>query len=629
MYRKVFLILLMMVAGICAADAQEGFFRLSRLKVAGIETVPKKELAETLSAKLPSRFRFWIAKPILTEADLVDDIQRIKQFYQAYGYYHVQAGYLLHKIKDLPQKTSGKKPGDGSGVPQLFNPTPDYTAEVVFTITEGPRTLVKTIDIKINPSGEDIREAQLRPKLSLSIGRPFETQKFRESKLSLEKELGNSGYPFFKVTGNVVVDIRSNTAAVSFDIVPGEKSRFGDLLIVQKDSPVQETLIQRAITFKPGEAFEARKLEQSQRNLYNLDVFKSALIKTEPSPPESNTVPMRLELKPKKQQSIKFGVGYGSEDGFRVKTGWAYRNIAGWAGRFSMNAKRSDIYEGISGDYSQPYLWDSKNQLRAAGGIERETLDSYDNRKSYSNVSLTRKVLKEWDLILKYNLEINRLEDLNVTDPDELVAFEREHNYWISSLAWGVAQNTTDNEINPTKGHFFSFSIETASGLLGSNLSFIKPDLEVKHYQPLAFETVLAGRLRFESLQEIEKTDYIPIFKRLFLGGGNSVRGYGYQKLGLLDDTGNPLGGLSAMNANLELRRPIYASLAGVLFLDMGLLDEKAFHYDMRQIRYSSGVGFRYDTPVGPIRVDWGYKLNPRTEKEDTWRIHFSVGQAF
>lgn len=629
MFRKVLFTLLMIALGVCVADGQETFFRLSGVEVVGIETVPKKELMETLSAKVPRRFRFWMRGPVLTEADLVDDIQRIRQFYQAYGYYQVHVDYALDKIKNIPVETSKEKPAEASGGPQFFVSAPAYEADVVFTITEGPRTLVKTIDIKIDASAGDIHEAQLLSKLLLSTGRPFETQKYRESKLSIEKELGNRGYPFFKVSGNVVVDIRSNTATVSFDIVPGEKSRFGDLRIVQKDSSVKEAIIQRAITFKPGEVFESRKLEQSQRNLYNLDVFKSALIKMDPSHPETHVVPMRLELKPKKQQSIKFGVGYGSEDGFRVKTGWSYRNIAGWAGRFSLDAKRSDIYEGISGDYMQPYLWDSMNHLRAGGGIERETLDSYDNRKSYTNVSLTRKLRKQWELILTYNLEINRLEDLNVTDPDELQAFEREHNYWISSFAGGVTQNTTDNDITPTEGHFFSFSVETASGLFGSGLSFIKPGLEIKHYQPITFETVLAGRLHFQSLQEIEDTDYIPIFKRLFLGGGNSVRGYGYQKLGLSDDTGNPLGGLSSMNANLELRRPVYASLSGVLFLDMGLLDEKAFHYDTRRIRFSTGLGFRYDTPVGPIRVDWGYNLNPGTEKEDSWHLHFSVGQAF
>lgn len=629
MCRKIFLFMLICAASTSVALAREAYFRLSRVSVVGIETVPKKELTETLSARLPSRFRFWIPKPVLTEEDLADDVQRIKQFYQAYGFYQIQADYTLKRIKAIPPEASTKKPGEPSGAPQVPGPAPDHTAEVVFTIVEGPRTLVGTIDIKVDAPATDIRGEDLHAKLSLAKGRPFETGKYRESKLSIEKELGNRGYPFFRVTGNVAIDIRSNTAAVAFSIVPGEKSRFGDLVIIQKESPVREALLHRAITFKSGEVFEARKLEQSQRNLYNLDVFKSALIKTEAPPPGTDSVPMRLELKPKKRQSVKFGVGYGSEDGFRAKTGWTYRNIAGWAGRLSVNAKRSDIYEGIWGDYTQPYLWDAKNQLRGEAGFERETLDSYDNEKAYGTVNITRTLRKDWNLIFKYNLETNRLEDLNVRDPEELLAFETENNYWISSLAWGVTQNTTDDEINPGKGHLVSFSVETASGLFGSGLSFIKLDLEMKKYQPIAFQTVLAGRLRFQSLQEIEDTDYIPIFKRLFLGGGNTVRGYGYQKLGLLDDTGKPLGGLSAMNANLELRRPVYEALSGVLFLDMGLLEEKAFHYDMSRIRYSSGVGLRYDTLVGPIRVDWGYKLNPRFNREDSWRIHFSVGQAF
>ncbi|MFH0725444.1 MAG: BamA/TamA family outer membrane protein [Pseudomonadota bacterium] len=619
----------MFIAAISTALAQDASFRVSRVRFAGVEVIQKKELIETLSTNIPSRYKFWMEKPLLTEEDLVEDIERIRQFYQAHGYYHIQAGYVIKKIKDIPPKAAEGKPDEASRGSQLTPLWPGFEAEVLFTITEGPPTLIKSIEITMDATAIDIREEDLRANLPIEKGRLFDSQKYRESKSAIERELGNRGYPFCKVTGNVVVDMRSNTAAVSFEIVPGEKSRFGDLVIIQKESPVKEALIHRALTFTPGEVFEARKIEQSQRNLYNLDVFKSAVIQTENPLPGTDTVPMRLEAKPKKRQSIRFGVGYGSEDGFRVKSGWTFRNIGGWAGLLSMNAKRSDIYEGISGDYTQPYTLDAWNQFRVESGMEKETLESYDNLKTYSNVSLTRRFRKDWDLIIKYNLEINRLEGLNVTDPDELLAFKKDHNYWVSSVAWGAAQNTTDNDISPTKGHFFSFSVEVASALFGSSLSFIRPDLEVKRYHPIAFDGILAGRLRLQSLREIGDTDYIPIIKRLFLGGANTVRGYGYQKLGLLDDTGNPLGGQSAMNANLEVRRHIYDAVSGVLFLDMGMLSEKALHFDMSRIRYTGGIGLRYDTLVGPIRVDWGYKLNPGSGESDPWQLHFSVGQAF
>jgi outer membrane protein assembly complex protein YaeT len=626
---RVFIFILLFFSTGSTSVAREAPFRLIRVKFTGIEAISKKELIENLSAKIPSRIKFWMKKPLLTEEDLAEDVRKIKQVYQAHGYYQVQAGYTLKKIKDISPAPPENKPGDISGRPDFSALPPGYEAEVMFTIIEGPVTLIKTIEIKMDAPAPDIREADLLANFPMEKGRPFETQQYRESKSAIERALGNKGYPFSRVTGSVVVDLRSNAAAVTLDIVPGEKSRFGDLVILQKESPVAETILHRAVTFSSGEVFEIQKIEQSQRNLYNLDVFKSAVIWTEPPPPGSDRVPMRLEAKPKKRQSLRFGAGYGNEDGFRVKSGWTYRNIGGWAGRLSMNAKRSDIYEGISGDYTQPYTFDAWNQFRVESGMELETLESYDNRKAFSNVSLTRRLLKDWDFIIKYNLEINRLEDVNVTDPDELQAFEREHNYWVSSVSWGLTQNAMDNDINPTKGYFVAFSVEAASALIGSSLSFIKPDLEMKRYQPLPFQALMAGRLRLQSLQEIGDTDYVPIFKRLFLGGANTVRGYGYQKMGLLDETGNPLGGQSSLNANLELRRPIYDAISGVLFLDMGMLSEKAFHYDPGSIRYCGGAGLRYDTLVGPIRVDWGYKFNPGPGEADSWQLHFSVGQAF
>jgi outer membrane translocation and assembly module TamA len=154
---------------------------------------------------------------------------------------------------------------------------------------------------------------------------------------------------------------------------------------------------------------------------------------------------------------------------------------------------------------------------------------------------------------------------------------------------------------------------------------------------------VLAGRIRYETIQETEDTDLIPINKRLFLGGTNTVRGYGYQKLGPLDASGNPVGGQSALNGNIELRHPIYKKISGVAFIDMGFLGVDPLTFNGDELRFTGGVGLRYDTPVGPLRIDLGYKLNPPTvgdvtvspvpnpddDIEDRWKIHFSIGQAF
>lgn len=627
-HRIVCIVWLSVCAMATAAHAGDAYFRVTRLNVLGTKAVSAKEFVGTLSSAVPDRYKFWVPKPILSEEDLLDDVEKVRKFYQAAGYYDVSVTYRIEKIRDIPYAASARKPVD---TPQStgMTPIPTFDAGVVISVTEGARTHVHSIEMQIDGESGGIEAETLRRKLPLTVGSPFELEKYRDAKTLIEKEFQNNGYPFPKVTGNVEVDMRSSLAQIRFEIVPGAKCRFGEVSVFQKEPGVNETLLRRALTFQPGDIYEAGKIEESQRNLHGLDVFKSALLKPQTVLPDTGTVPIHLETKPGKRQSVKFGVGYGTEDGFRVKGGWTYRNVGGLAGRFGLNAKRSDIYEGIWADYNQPYPWDAANRLVASAGGERETLDSYVNQKVFGSVNFTRKLPYHMNFIFGYNLEINRLEDVRVSSPSELQAYERDHEYWISSLACGINQNTTDNEISPTTGHIVSLSMETASGLFGSSLSYLKPDLDLRLYRSIPLDVVLAGRIRIQSLKEIEDTDYIPIFKRLFLGGAGTVRGYGYQKLGLLDEAGKPLGGLSSLNANVELRRPVYESFSGVVFLDGGLIDEKSFHYDLGEMRFSAGIGFRYDTPVGPVRVDWGYKLNPDEREDDRWRIHFSVGQTF
>jgi outer membrane protein assembly factor BamA len=248
----------------------------------------------------------------------------------------------------------------------------------------------------------------------------------------------------------------------------------------------------------------------------------------------------------------------------------------------------------------------------------------------FANASFNRKFNKNWTWTAGYNLEVNRIEDLYITDPEEIERIAVDSNYLISSMDSEVVRDTTDSDLYPTKGSLVSVSIELASNIFGSEIDFFKPALELVRYQPITDNILLAGRIGFQTIQEVEDTEDIPIFKRLFLGGSNTVRGYGYQKLGPMDENGKPLGGLTSVNANLELRYPIYNKISGVVFLDMGLLDEESFRQDLSDMRYGCGAGIRYNTIIGPVRVDLGYKLNPpREEIEDRWMIHFSIGQAF
>lgn len=594
-------------------------FSLNTLRFVGIESVSKNDMAKTLALQTPPRWKFWLDRPVFSTEDLQADVLRIKQFYQDRGFYNTAVEYQIGGAED-----------EQTPVPPQPHTDKPPSKNITFTIAEGPPVLVEAIDITVRPEIDSPTVKELLDLLPLKIGRIFETETYRDAKKTIEKACGNSGYPFASLTGKVTVNIDSNTAKVFFNLDPKKQYTFGAITILPNDTGVKDIVIQRAIRFKKGDLYAADKVDESRRDLINLDMFQLALIKPEPPEPGETSVPMTVQLQPKKRQNIKFGAGYGTEDGFRLKGAWTYRNPWGWAGKTSISAKRSDLIENIQANYIQPYFLDADNTLQAKTGFEREYAESYTNLKVFGNAGLKRNLVKNWTAAFGYNLEVNDLEDIKITDPEELKRLSEQNIYFISSLLGGLEYKNTDDALDPKKGSVVSVSAEWASDILGSEISFVRPALELKRYQPVSEGITVAGRVRFETIQS-DDPDSIPIFKRLFLGGSNTVRGYDFEKIPPLDDTGNPLGGLSSLNANLEIHFPLYQKLTGVIFADSGLLDQSYLRYDLGEMLYTCGAGIRYNTILGPIRLDLGYKLNPpdSEQKSDRWRVHFSIGQAF
>jgi outer membrane protein insertion porin family/translocation and assembly module TamA len=189
-----------------------------------------------------------------------------------------------------------------------------------------------------------------------------------------------------------------------------------------------------------------------------------------------------------------------------------------------------------------------------------------------------------------------------------------------------------DDPLNPKSGFQIFPNVEWASVALGSEVDFVKLSLEGRGYVPLGSFGTLAGKLLWGSIYNLENTESIPIFKRFFAGGSNSVRGYPYQKLGPLDQLGNPIGGLALVEGSLETRFPLpfYKSLEGVLFFDFGNVYEERLAIFDKGLRYASGCGVRYLTPIGPVRFDVGYELNPPDQQFfHPYQFYFSIGQAF
>jgi outer membrane translocation and assembly module TamA len=218
--------------------------------------------------------------------------------------------------------------------------------------------------------------------------------------------------------------------------------------------------------------------------------------------------------------------------------------------------------------------------------------------------------------------------------PEETLALlsqtETGKLYRASMALLGLRQETMDNAIDPHRGGLLSLAQEVAPKFLGSQIQFVRTVAEVRRYRSLGdTDFILAGRLKFGVIEPMQTTEQIPIFRRFFAGGYNSVRGYRLDYLGPRNLSGTPIGGNALLEGSLEARIPIYKEFRAVAFLDFGNVYLQTRDVDVGQLKYSSGFGLRYQTFIGPIGVDVGFPLNPIDPSKDRYRFHFTIGQAF
>ena len=206
-----------------------------------------------------------------------------------------------------------------------------------------------------------------------------------------------------------------------------------------------------------------------------------------------------------------------------------------------------------------------------------------------------------------------------------------------SATACDIGRNTTTSVLDARSGYVLSAHVEQAGRWLPGSFNYWSATGEGRHYLPVARRLVVANRLRvgtIEALGDLERN--VPFYKRYFLGGSSSLRGWGRLEVSPISGFGLPIGGHTMLEGSSEARLPLWGKLGGVAFLDYGNVWSRSFDFHPGDLRYAVGPGLRYLTPVGPARFDLGYQLTPipnlRVNGEPERRrrrIHFSIGQAF
>jgi len=458
-------------------------------------------------------------------------------------------------------------------------------------------------------------------------------------------ELKDHGYPYAKV--NTDEDNEGKQATITFTAEPGKIAHFGPVEVTGNQS-VSDRIIERELTYKPGDLYRRSVVQDSQRRLYGLELFQFANI--EPLNPELQPadVPTRITVAEGSHHRVNFGVGYGSEEKGRVDAQYHHLNFFGGARTAGAHVRYSSLDRGIRLDFNQPYFFRPHFSISGEGQQWYTFTPAYESVVSGVKATLTHRQNRRtsWAVSLTSERDRSTVDPVVLADPrnrTSLIALglnpeTRQQTGTLNSVGFDMQHSTADNVLNAHRGYQIAFHAEEAGRLLPGTFNYYALSLDGRHYLPIGGDRVsLASRAQIGNIRPVgNDINNVPFSKKFFLGGATSVRGWGRYEISPLSGAGLPVGGNSMFAWTEELRAMLHGNLGGVLFMDAGNVWADSGAFDLHDLRYAIGPGLRYQTPIGPIRFDFGYQLNPipglvvnGRPQQRRWRIHFSIGQAF
>ncbi len=351
-------------------------------------------------------------------------------------------------------------------------------------------------------------------------------------------------------------------------------------------------------------------------------MFTTVQIALEEAPDKDGVLPVTVDLTERKHRSIGVGVRYRTDEGPGGNVSWEHRNFFGEGERVAVELDGS-LYTGASliGSFRKPDFGRRNQALLSDVKLAYEDTDAFKSKSGRARLGLERQLGKGMTVAAGVSFLGQEVED-KASD-------EGSETYGLLSLPARFDWDRSDDRLDPSKGGRLRVENEPFVDVIGNGLLFNKARVDYSHYFEVLSEPqiVLAGRTAVGSIVGKSRED-IPANLRFYAGGGGSVRGFGYQLAGQLNDNDDPIGGRSLLELSGEVRVRVTESIGVVAFVDAGTVYSSTTPDFSETLRVGAGPGLRYFSPIGPLRLDVGFPLNPRNS-DDTWQLYISIGQAF
>ena len=622
-------LLLLAVALVAPACKEEGTVTVKSLKFQGVKSVDEDRLRAALATRTSSKLP-WGKKAFFDRSRFDADLKRLQAFY-------LDRGYPDARVTGFDVKLSEKQDA----------------VDLVITIDEGQPETIASIDFVGFDQIPPQHLADLKSRMPIKVGQPRDRQQVVTTHELAVNELRDHGFPYARVaTAEADVDGNTKKKALTFTADAGKLAYFGPVT-VSGNSSVSERVIERQLTYKPGELYRRSLVQDAQRRLYGMELFQFVNIEPLEQDKQPEQVPTRVTVAEGKHQRVNFGVGYGTEEKARVDTEYHHVNFLGGARTAGAHARYSSLDRGIRLDFNQPYFFWPHVSIGGEGQDWYTYTPAYRSQVRGVKATLTHRESAQtsWAVFVQSEFDSSTVEQSALSDPSlyaTLIALglnpiTGEQSGTLNGTGFDFQRSTADNVLNAHRGYQFAFHGEQAGRVLHGTFNYYAVSADARHYLPIGPKITVASRVQMGNIRPKGTPDArgsleenIPFSKRYFLGGATSIRGWGRYEVSPLSASGQPYGGDSMLAASAELRAPVYGNIGGVFFLDAGNVWATSWAMDLTDLRYAIGPGLRYQTPIGPIRFDLGYQLNPipgllvnGSPQTRRWRIHFSIGQAY
>ncbi|MDI6792935.1 MAG: outer membrane protein assembly factor BamA [bacterium] len=476
-------------------------------------------------------------------------------------------------------------------------------------------------------------EKELLEALEIKSGTTYSLSKIQQGMAKMDSLYAQLGYIGVRIFPQPDFNQEAARVDLHLKVMEGEQA-YIERILVSGNEKTKEKVIRREIVVKEGEVFDRERVRLSRQKIFQLGFFSKVDIEMmEGSAPNKKVLGISVEER--RTGTAGASIGYSNQDGLIGSVELTHENLMGRAWRANLTLEFGGALHRYILGFTNPYFMDTTTSLGFdiydTRRKERDEGDYVEGRRG-GGIKIGRRFGDFNKVFFDYKLEGEMVDNVDPNTIDEDIKDHVDRygeGKWgkTSSIANRLIRDTRDNPFNTTSGYQVILRNEFAGTILGGNNNFYKPSLEVVYFLPTWWKFVLAFRTKMALIDSIkaDPSRDVPALEKFRLGGANTIRGY--QEQTIHPERGR---GKSMLLLNVEARFPIVSPLAAALFLDAGNTWEEIEDFELNDLKHGCGFGLRFDTPMGLIRLDYGYALDEVGSIEKGHRkFHFSIGSIF